>query len=83
MNETGALPDYNVENAKNSGKESVAMQIVLCILVIVMGMVVHKIYTSFFEVIHFSFRSVFSEWFWCIAIGGIIVGAVGNALGLL
>ena len=59
------------------------MQIVLLILIIVMGLVVHKIYTSFFTVLHFSFQSVFTEWFWCIAIGAIIVGALGNALGLL
>ena len=59
------------------------MSYVLAILVIVMGLIVHKVYTSFFDVIHFSFRSVFSEWFWCIMIGGVIVGVLGNALGLL
>lgn len=59
------------------------MSIVLAILVLVMGVIVHKIYASFVTVIHFSFRSVFTEWFWCIMIGGIIVGLVGNALGLL
>ena len=59
------------------------MSYVLAILVIVMGLIVHKIYTSFFDVIHFSFRSVFSEWFWCIMIGGVIVGVLGNVLGLL
>lgn len=59
------------------------MQILLCILIIVMGMIVHKIYSSFVTVIHFSLGSIFSEWFWCIAIGGIIVALVGSALGLL
>lgn len=59
------------------------MSYVLAIRVIVMGVIVHKIYTSCVDVIHFSFRSVFTEWFWCIMIGGIIVGLVGNALGLL
>ena len=55
----------------------------LAILIIVMGVVVHSIYNKLFTVIHFSFRSVFTEWFWCIAVGGIIVGLVGSALGLL
>ena len=39
------------------------MSYVLAILVIVMGVIVHKIYTSCVDVIHFSFRSVFTEWF--------------------
>lgn len=59
------------------------MQVALAILVIVMGEVVHSIYNKLFTVIHFSFRSVFTEWFWCIAVGGIIVALVGSALGLL
>ena len=59
------------------------MQVALAILIIVMGVVVHSIYNKLFTVINFSFRSVFTEWFWCIAVGGIIVGLVGSALGLL
>ena len=59
------------------------MQVALAILIIVMGVVVHSIYNKHFPVIHFSFRSVFTDWFWCIAVGGIIVGLVGSALGLL
>ena len=59
------------------------MQVALAILVIVMGVVVHSIYNKLFTVIRFSFRSVFTEWFWCIAVGGIIVALVGSALGLL
>ena len=47
------------------------MQVALAILVIVMGVVVHSIYNKLFTVIHFSFRSVFTEWFWCIEVGGI------------
>ena len=43
------------------------MQVALAILIIVMGVVVHSIYNKLFTVIHFSFRSVFTEWFWCIA----------------
>ena len=34
-------------------------------------------------VIHFGFQSVFTEWFWCIMAGGIIVALAGKALGLL
>ena len=48
------------------------MSVVLLILIIVMGLIVHKIYSSLFTVIHFSFQSVFTEWFWCIMIGAII-----------
>ena len=59
------------------------MSIVLASLVLVMGVIVHKIYASCVTVIHFGFRSVFTEWFWCIVAGGLIVGLVGNALGLL
>ena len=32
------------------------MSVVLLILIIVMGLIVHKIYSSLFTVIHFSFR---------------------------
>lgn len=56
------------------------MSVVLLILIIVMGLIVHKIYSSLFTVIHFSFQSVFTEWFWCIMIGAIIVGLVGLSL---
>ena len=49
------------------------MSVVLLILIIVMGLIVHKIYSSLFTVIHFSFQSVFTEWFWCIMIGANIV----------
>lgn len=59
------------------------MSYILLVLVIIMGCVVHKIFSSCITVIHFNFKSVFTEWFWCIAIGGIIVGLVGNFLGLL
>lgn len=59
------------------------MSVVLAILVLVMRAIVHRIYASIVTVIHFSFRSIFTEWFWCIVIGGMIVGLVGNALGLL
>ena len=40
------------------------MSIVLCILILVMGVIVHKIYASCVTVIHFGFQSVFTEWFW-------------------
>lgn len=53
------------------------------ILILIMGALVHKIYTSCVSVIHFGFRSVFTEWLWCIVIGGIIVGLIGRAIGLL
>ena len=59
------------------------MSIVLCILILVMGVIVHKIYASSVTVIHFGFQSVFTEWFWCIMAGGIIVALAGKALGLL
>lgn len=59
------------------------MSIVLCILILVMGVIVHKIYASWVTVIHFGFQSVFTEWFWCIMAGGIIVALAGKALGLL
>lgn len=39
------------------------MSIVLCILILVMGVIVHKIYASCVTVIHFGFQSVFTEWF--------------------
>lgn len=59
------------------------MSIVLCILILVMGVIVHKIYACCVTVIHFGFQSVFTEWFWCIMAGGIIVALAGKALGLL
>ena len=59
------------------------MSIVLGILILVMGVIVHKIYASCVTVIHFGFQSVFSEWFLCIMAGGIIVELAGKALGLL
>lgn len=59
------------------------MSIVLCILILVMGVIVHKIYAGCVTVIHFGFQSVFTEWFWCIMAGGIIVALAGKALGLL
>ena len=59
------------------------MSIVLCILILVMGVIVHKIYAICVTVIHFGFQSVFTEWFWCIMAGGIIVALAGKALGLL
>ena len=59
------------------------MSIVLCILRLVMGVIVHKIYASCVTVIHFGFQSVFTEWFWCIMAGAIIVALAGKALGLL
>lgn len=59
------------------------MSIVLCILILVMGVIVHKIYANCVTVIHFGFQSVFTEWFWCIMAGGIIVALAGKALGLL
>ena len=59
------------------------MSITLMILILIMGALVHKIYTSCVSVIHFVFRSVFTEWLWCIVIGGIIVGLIGRAIGLL
>ena len=59
------------------------MSIVLCILILVMGVIVHKIYASCVTVIHFGFQSVFTEWFWCIMAGGIIVALAGKAVGLL
>ena len=59
------------------------MSIVLCILILVMGVIVHKIYASCVTVIHFGFQSVFTEWFWCIMAGAIIVALAGKALGLL
>ena len=59
------------------------MSIVLCILILVMCVIVHKIYASCVTVIHFGFQSVFTEWFWCIMAGGIIVALAGKALGLL
>ena len=49
------------------------MSIVLCILILVMGVIVHKIYASCVTVIHFGFQSVFTEWFWCIMAGAIIL----------
>ena len=57
------------------------MSIVLCILILVMGVIVHKIYASCVTVI--GFQSVFTEWFWCIMAGAIIVALAGKALGLL
>ena len=57
------------------------MSIVLCILILVMGVIVHKIYASCVTVIHFGFQSVFTEW--CIMAGAIIVALAGKALGLL
>lgn len=59
------------------------MSIVLCILILVMGVIVHKIYARCVTVIHFGFQSVFTEWFWCIMAGAIIVALAGKALGLL
>ena len=33
--------------------------------------------------IHFGFRSVYTEWFWCIVVAGVIVGLIGRAIGVL
>ena len=59
------------------------MSIVLCILILVMGVIVHKIYASCVTVIHFGFQSAFTESFWSSMAGGIIVALAGKALGLL
>lgn len=59
------------------------MSTVLGILILVVGVIVHKIYASCVTVIHFSFQSVFAEWLGCIIAGGLIVGIIGQALGLL
>ncbi len=56
---------------------------VLLILILVAGVIVHWLYTSCFTVVHFGFQSVFTEWFWCIIVGAIIVALIGKALGLL
>lgn len=59
------------------------MSVILAILILVMGVIVHKIYASCVTVIHFGFQSVFTEWFWCIMIGAIIVALIAKALGFI
>lgn len=59
------------------------MSVILAILILVMGVIVHKIYASCVTVIHFGFPSVFTEWFWCIMAGAIIVALIAKALGLI
>ena len=56
------------------------MSMVLLILILVAGVIVHWLYTSCFTVVHFGFQSVFTEWFWCIIVGAIIVALIGKAL---
>ena len=53
------------------------------ILILIIGAIIHKIYASCVTVIHFGFRSVFTEWFWCIVVAGVIVGLIGRAIGVL
>ena len=59
------------------------MSVALMILILIMGANIHKIYASCVTVIHFGFRSVFTEWFWCIVVAGVIVGLIGRAIGVL
>lgn len=59
------------------------MSVALMILILIMGAIIHKIYASCVTVIHFGFRSVFAEWFWCIVAAGVIVGLIGRAIGVL
>ena len=59
------------------------MSVALMILILIMGAIIHKIYASCVTVIHFGFRSVFTEWFWCIVVAGVIVGLIGRAIVVL
>ena len=68
---------------QNKGRLVGKMSMVLLILILVAGVIVHWLYTSCFTVVHFGFQSVFTEWFWCIIAGAIIVALIGKALGLL
>lgn len=81
MNEMQRRERYNCVKTREGLWEKMSM--VLLILILVAGVIVHWLYTSCFTVVHFGFQSVFTEWFWCIIVGAIIVALLGKALGLL
>lgn len=56
------------------------MSVALMILILIMGAIIHKIYVSCVTVIHFGFRSVFTEWFWCIVVAGVIVAVLSTVV---